>query len=1026
MNKFLLTFADAITISTYTYLNNNDLSNDITINQDYFLALVNGNTEDFQHNLVVKGSLFIGDKNPADSGFTTTFTGSTLENDGLIVVDGRNLSSGSMTVSWSGSSITNNGKMYFNGLNSDSNSFTLDPSSSLINNGLMYFSQDSSSGYSGSVQLKSNSFTNDGTICLKNVKAYLESSISGNGCITIGENTVYAIQSDSEGTLGSQTLYMTSPSSMIYVDSYGVTNNIHVRGFGNGNYLTFGTSIVRHSYNSDTGVLYFSVFLFISHKINIGTGYDNDGFSMTTISNHIGSRLLNNALVYSGSDPNGKPSACMACDSSSWIPVISIPSSSSLPTLSSVFSSSSIISTLSTVNSSGFISSSSSANFSPYPSSSFSSSTTSTTAIVASFSTPSFFVSTVDISSSSDSRMSSLLSSSTSTTSSISPNKSTTSDLLTASLMSKATTSQDISSESSSFANNTTSINHSAVLPSSTSIRSSFISSSMSMDHTSTMESRAKTNSTTTPVSSIFSSHSTLTISSLFTSTAKTSHSQLQSSSIVSSISLSSIQSGAAILTSASSTLVLSSSNIYNTSSKTHISLSLTSSSFSLSSLTNDLVSSHKSKALSSTIKDSDKNFTFTSIDPMSRMHSSPIESPNKMSSTTTFSTTIKTSSLSSFMSDGHTAAPITKKDSSSVASSLPVFSSMSSQSRSTILFNSSSLWNKVSSDGMSTSSSSLAATSTSKETHSVEYSGASSTSMTSIFSSVLSSIKSSSKSESVAKIQSISASANNSNISKVNVISHYSTYDTIVMTTTTASCPYSELDMLSDTLVVLTTVVVENESKKESSFISLVHPSCMAHTTTLATLSESSYNNKSSTLSKAQIFNHSLVVLQSDNNGIILTETDQPKKKTTLAFTRPIESSQFRQKTQSIGTVHTTMTTTASTKTISLTDGITDVVRINTDSAPQKITSSKLIYTVSTYMLQENANSGYKSQMFNSLLSIIWTPVALTYEPISFFRECRISIPETLISNVKSTKLYFHKQLRLFKLNIILNIFIG
>lgn len=942
-----MTFADAITISTYTYLNNNDLSDDITINQNYFLALVNGNTEDFQHNLVVKGSLFIGDKNPADSGFTTTFTGSTLENDGLIVIDGRNLSSGSMTVSWSGSSITNNGKMYFNGLNSDSNSFILDPKSSLTNNGLMYFGQDSSSGYSSSVQLKSNSFTNDGTICLKNVKAYLESSILGNGCITIGENTVYAIQSDSRGTLGSQTLYMTSPSSMIYVDSYGVTNNIHVRGFGNNNYLTFGTSIVRHSYNSDTGVLYFSVFLFISHKINIGTGYNSNGFSMTTISNHIGSRLANNALVYRGSDPNGKPSACMVCDSSSWIPVISIPSSSSLPTSSSVFSSSSIISTLSTVTSSSFISSSSSStNFSPYPSSSFSFSTTSTTAIVVSFSTPSFFVSTVDISlssslktsypisfslpnSSSDSMISSLLSSSTSTTSFISPNKSNSSDLLTVSLTSKATTSQDISSKSSSFANNITSINYSAVLPSSTSIRSLFISSSMSMNHTRAMESRAKTSSITTPISSMPSSHSTLIISSLFTSTAKTSHSQFQSSSIVSSVSLSSAQNTTFILASSSITSALKSSNIYNTGSK-------------------------------------------ASIDPISRMHNSSIESSNKVDSTTTFSTAIKTSSFSSFVSNGHTAAPITKKDSSSVASSLPVFSKVSNQSRSTILFNSSSLWNKVTSDGMSTSFSSLTLTSTSKETHSVEYSGASSTSMTSMSSSVLSFIKSSSKNESVAKLQPISASTSNPNISKVNVISHYSTYDTIVTTTTTASCPYSESDRLSNTLVVLTTVVVENESKKESSSISLVHPSYMAHTATLATLPESSYNSKSSTLSKAQIFNHSSVVLQSGNNGIILTETGQPKKKTTLAFTGHIESSRFRQKTQSIGTVHTTMTTTAITKTISLIDSITDVVRINTDSASQKITSSKSIYTMSTYMLQENANSGYKSQMFNSLLSII------------------------------------------------------
>ncbi|KAK5962505.1 uncharacterized protein PWA37_000550 [Arxiozyma heterogenica] len=91
-----------------------------------------------------------------------------------------------MTVSWSGFPITNNGKMYFDGLNSSSSRFTLDSSISLTNTGLMSFGQNVSSNFTNIVHLTSGSVINIGTICLKNVKAFLEISIAGDGCITIG------------------------------------------------------------------------------------------------------------------------------------------------------------------------------------------------------------------------------------------------------------------------------------------------------------------------------------------------------------------------------------------------------------------------------------------------------------------------------------------------------------------------------------------------------------------------------------------------------------------------------------------------------------------------------------------------------------------------------------------------------------------------------------------------------------------------------------------------------------------------
>ncbi|KAK5773562.1 hypothetical protein RI543_005079 [Arxiozyma heterogenica] len=353
---------NAVIISDNTYLDDISFSSPLTVDKDYFLALVNGNSYSFSKELLVNGSLFVGDINSYGNGFSTTFDGLTITNNGLIVVDSRNLTTGSMIVSWGGSSITNNGRMYFNGLNSSANSFTLNPSISLTNTGLMSFGQDSTSDYSSVVHLKSGSFVNIGTICLKNVKASLESSIAGDGCITIGENSVYAIPiQSSSGTVGPQTIYMTSPSSMLYVGSYGNTDNIFVRGFGNGNYLTFRTAIAGYNYDPDTGIL--TVDVATIHKINIGIGYNPHGFSMKSINNHIGFNFINNALVYNGTAPNGFPSACMPCDSPPWIPIINSISSSSSSfssTYSSISSSYSTSSIPSTVGSSSFITSSSS------------------------------------------------------------------------------------------------------------------------------------------------------------------------------------------------------------------------------------------------------------------------------------------------------------------------------------------------------------------------------------------------------------------------------------------------------------------------------------------------------------------------------------------------------------------------------------------------------------------------------------------------------------------------------------------
>ncbi|CCK72047.1 uncharacterized protein KNAG_0I02620 [Huiozyma naganishii CBS 8797] len=314
-------FAASISVSTDTILAGSVAgTEDVDVNSGAYLAMIHGATQNFGGNVNVDGALYIGNADSSDGKLTTDFTGGSLVNTGHIVVDNRN-SSAALSMTWGGTTIENSGEIYFNGANVNNNGFTLQPSTTLNNKGLIYFGQDESSGYSSAVNIKGKTITNDGTICLKNVKAYLDASIGGSGCITIGDNTVYAIQSTNMGTLGPQTLYMSSSSSIIYVDTKGKTDNIKVAGFGNGNFLSFGTSIVSHSYDTKTGVLSFSIFIFISHKFNIGTGYTNSLFKQKQISNHIGLDLANNALYYNAPPPDASlPSACMPCDKSPWIP----------------------------------------------------------------------------------------------------------------------------------------------------------------------------------------------------------------------------------------------------------------------------------------------------------------------------------------------------------------------------------------------------------------------------------------------------------------------------------------------------------------------------------------------------------------------------------------------------------------------------------------------------------------------------------------------------------------------------------
>ena len=321
----LIQLASSATIDKNTYLDNLP-SEDITVNSNAFLALVHANTYTFNGGINNNGYLFMGNVNSGQSGLKTTLSSGSVSNQGTFVLDNRNETNGA-SLSWSGSSFTNTGTMYFWGAGSPQNSYDFNPSGNFENKGTMVFHQDSKNTDSYA-NFQGSNVNNDGTICLTNTKSLLKKSIVGNGCITIGENAMMVLQSTSSGTMGSQTLYMTSSSSIIFAESDAKTDNIIVRGFGNGNILTFRTSVDpfrgKWSYDGNSGVLTVKLWPSISHAFHIGKGYDKSKFKQKQITNNVTPTLVNNAVYYDGPVPDtSKPDVCAICPNNPpWIPVI--------------------------------------------------------------------------------------------------------------------------------------------------------------------------------------------------------------------------------------------------------------------------------------------------------------------------------------------------------------------------------------------------------------------------------------------------------------------------------------------------------------------------------------------------------------------------------------------------------------------------------------------------------------------------------------------------------------------------------
>ncbi|KAL3231206.1 some similarities with uniprot [Nakaseomyces bracarensis] len=327
----IVKFSCATTIEHNTYYSGALPTDGFVVNSNNFLALLDSDTYNFQGPLTINSNagVFIGSRDNDNNGLSSSFTvPGDLNNNGILVFSNHNKTAGG-NLKWTFGSINNYGTMYFDGSSTASkNAFDVDATTQIINKGLIHFSQQPTN-WDSYGNLNAPSFINDGTICLNNIKSQTLSSVDGTGCIVVSDDSAYIMQSISHGVVGPQTIFLSGQGSELYCESDSKTDNILVAGFGDGNFITFRTSIDpfrgKWSYDTDTGVLTVKVWPTMTHIFNIGKGYDSGKFKWKQVNNHVAPTLVNNAIYYDGPIPDAanKGDNCLPCKNNiPWIPKI--------------------------------------------------------------------------------------------------------------------------------------------------------------------------------------------------------------------------------------------------------------------------------------------------------------------------------------------------------------------------------------------------------------------------------------------------------------------------------------------------------------------------------------------------------------------------------------------------------------------------------------------------------------------------------------------------------------------------------
>lgn len=376
MRVFTLVLAAFVTVQTtaFTISENTFTSGDFDFGSDnveiasgVFWSILNNHINDLQGNLDVDqgGALYITSDSD-DFSLVVDVDGSLsiVQNSGTVAFNSVG-STISPSFSIQGESFINNGEMFFaaDGQNGGTMSIT---SLSITNAGTLSFWQ--STRASGTVSL--GQMTNNGIICLYNQEYVQNTQVTGNGCVSVGYGSNLHISSS---TLRfDQYIHLETSSSSIHVSfPYGL-QSYSVLGFGNGNMIGLGDSLIffGEPFFYDMILGYLTLYsLQGSQSFYIGRGYDLSLFTVGEADYGNGNVVPYAGVKYNG-DVNGQiPSSCSVCPEVPSIPSpppivssllsllsfatsMSVEISSSLSLLSSAASTSDEISPLQSLSSS--------------------------------------------------------------------------------------------------------------------------------------------------------------------------------------------------------------------------------------------------------------------------------------------------------------------------------------------------------------------------------------------------------------------------------------------------------------------------------------------------------------------------------------------------------------------------------------------------------------------------------------------------------------------------------------------------
>lgn len=322
----LLTAAQHITNDTTDTSGNVVIPDDVTIDNNVWWSIYNSNL-DFSSSKEIKnlgGFYWFGDNY---DGYYWISGGTKLINSGIFYMKSVRASNSIMFFT---QQFVNSGDFYVIGVQ---NKWTLVdiPGENWSNNQgasiLMYF--DTRPGKGATFGTEHHPITNNGQICMRNYFWTSRSSVHGTGCIDIGENSVFQYQ-ESELFPSDQTLYLSTPTSVVLLGSAKQYYPYMISGFGGGNYITHGSQIDRYEYNADSGLLTVHTRDAGSRQpctmhYNIGLGYHQSMFKileLVDLGPGIGISPQNSTITYEGKVPEYSTThnGCVLCKDEPMFP----------------------------------------------------------------------------------------------------------------------------------------------------------------------------------------------------------------------------------------------------------------------------------------------------------------------------------------------------------------------------------------------------------------------------------------------------------------------------------------------------------------------------------------------------------------------------------------------------------------------------------------------------------------------------------------------------------------------------------